>query len=54
MYWEPATTTAAVPISQFSRVTMVALMIGIVALGVYPQPVLNALRQQPVTASAPR
>jgi NADH-quinone oxidoreductase subunit N len=54
MYWEPATTTAAVPISSFSRVTMGALIAAIIVLGVYPQPVLNALRPQPVATSAAR
>ena len=54
MYWEPATTTAAVPISSFSRVTMGALIAAIIVLGVYPQPVLNALRPEPVATSAAR
>ena len=52
MYWEPAITTAAVPISSFSRVTMGALIAAIIVLGVYPQPILNALRPQPVATSA--
>ena len=50
MYWEPATSTAAVPLSQLSRVTMIALIAALVALGVYPQPILNALRPRPASA----
>jgi len=51
MYWEAPASTAAVPLSQLSRVTMVALMVGIVVLGVYPQPLLNSLRPGPTAAA---
>ncbi len=54
MYWEAPARTDAIPLSQPSRVTMIALMAAIVVLGVYPQPILNALRPQPITASAAR
>ncbi len=54
MYWEPANTTAAVPIGQVSRVTMSALIAAIIVLGVYPQPILNALRPQAAAPSAAR
>ena len=54
MYWEPATTTATVPVSSFSRFTMGALIAAIIVLGVYPQPILNALRPQPVATLVPR
>jgi NADH-quinone oxidoreductase subunit N len=54
MYWEPAANTAAVPLSSFSRFTMGALIAAIIVLGVYPQPILNALRPQPATTSAAR
>jgi NADH:ubiquinone oxidoreductase subunit 4 (subunit M) len=50
MYWEAPTTTTAIPVSQLSRVTMVGLMALIIVLGVYPQPILNALR--PMTSGA--
>ncbi len=49
MYWETSTSDEAVPLSGLSRATMIALMAAIIALGVYPQPVLNALR--PATGS---
>lgn len=52
MYWEPSTTTAAIPISSMSRVTMGALIAAIIFLGVYPQPILNALRPRPATPVA--
>jgi NADH-quinone oxidoreductase subunit N len=44
MYWEEPTDSVAIPVSSLSRVTMIALMALIIALGVYPQPILNALR----------
>ena len=44
MYWESSNTSAAIPLSGLSRYTMVALIAGIFVLGVYPQPILNALQ----------
>jgi NADH-quinone oxidoreductase subunit N len=44
MYWEPSPSDTAVPLSGLSRLTMTAMIAGIIFLGVYPQPVLNALR----------
>jgi NADH-quinone oxidoreductase subunit N len=45
MYWEaPVGGEAAVPFSGLSRVTMAALIAAIIFLGVYPQPVLDALK----------
>jgi NADH-quinone oxidoreductase subunit N len=44
MYWEPPLNEAAVSASRLSRVTMAVMMAGIVFLGVYPQPILNALK----------
>jgi len=44
MYWEEPSSNEAIPVTNLSRITMIALMLGIVALGVYPQPILNALR----------
>ncbi|CAN5504689.1 NADH-quinone oxidoreductase subunit N [soil metagenome] len=51
MYWEAPTRTDAILLSQASRVTMIALMAAIFVLGVYPQPILNALRPSPVAAA---
>jgi len=52
MYWEASPSTESIPISGLSRVTMIALMAAIIALGVYPQPILNALRSQPTSTRA--
>jgi NADH-quinone oxidoreductase subunit N len=43
MYWEDSPSETAVPLSGLSRLTMAAMIAGIIFLGVYPQPVLNAL-----------
>lgn len=47
MYWRPAVKTDPIPISVFSRVVMTALIIAIIGFGVYPQPVLRALKPPP-------
>jgi NADH-quinone oxidoreductase subunit N len=44
MYWESPTSDTAVPLSGLSRLTMAAMIGGIIFLGVYPEPVLKALR----------
>jgi NADH-quinone oxidoreductase subunit N len=44
MYWEASANDVAVPLSGLSRLTMSAMIAGIIFLGVYPQPVLKALR----------
>jgi NADH-quinone oxidoreductase subunit N len=44
MYWETSSDESAVAVSALSRVTMTAMIAAIVFFGIYPQPVLNALR----------
>ena len=45
MYWlEPASEAGPIQISGLSRFTMALLIAGIFVLGVYPQPILNALK----------
>ena len=44
MYWDESPETTAISVSALSRVTMIALMSGIIVLGIYPGPILNALR----------
>jgi NADH-quinone oxidoreductase subunit N len=44
MYWETSVSDVAVPLSGLSRAAMTAMVAAIVFLGVYPQPILNALR----------
>src|SRR5207247_2865295 len=43
MYWEPAANMDKIPVSGLSRLTMSALVVAIICLGVYPQPILRAL-----------
>src|SRR5262249_23608161 len=43
MYWLEPTTAEPITVSGLSRLTMSLLMAAIVVLGVYPQPILNAL-----------
>ncbi|MFN2507661.1 MAG: NADH-quinone oxidoreductase subunit N [Chthoniobacterales bacterium] len=54
MYWELPLSSDAIPLSRLSRVTMVALMAATIWFGVYPQPILNALRPQRGAVSAAR
>ncbi len=49
MYWETSSNSDPIPLTSLSRVTMIALIAGIIFLGVYPHPILNAL--QPATAA---
>ena len=44
MYWEEGTTESTVPLSRLSRWAMATLVAGIIFFGVYPQPILNALK----------
>lgn len=44
MYWETPGGDGAVPVSGVSRLAMTAMIAAIVFFGIYPQPVLNALR----------
>lgn len=50
MYWESAPSDVAVPLSGLSRLMMIAMIAGIIFLGVYPEPVLKALRPQEAVA----
>ena len=45
MYWEAPVTAEVIPISKLSRVAMTALMAAIIVFGVYPQPILEALKR---------
>jgi NADH-quinone oxidoreductase subunit N len=44
IYWEAPAAAGAIAINPLSRVAIVAMIIGIIALGVYPQPILDALK----------
>jgi NADH:ubiquinone oxidoreductase subunit 4 (subunit M) len=44
MYWHSDSRTDAIPVNGLSRVTISALIVATILLGVYPQPILNALK----------
>ena len=44
MYWETPAGETVVPLSGLSRLTMTVMIAGIIFLGVYPQPILDALK----------
>ena len=54
MYWETPEGDGAVPVSGVSRLAMIAMMAGIIVLGIFPQPVVNALRPTAVAVSSAR
>jgi NADH-quinone oxidoreductase subunit N len=45
MYWQSASKTDAIPVNGLSRVAISALLIATIWLGVYPQPILDALNR---------
>ena len=44
MYWQSDSNTDAIPVSGLSRITISALIVATIWLGVYPQPILDALK----------
>jgi NADH-quinone oxidoreductase subunit N len=46
MYWQPSTSTKVIAISSLSRALITLLIIATFLFGVYPQPILNALKPQ--------
>src|SRR5436190_7052342 len=44
MYWQPSANNDAIAVSPISRVVMILLIVATIWLGVYPQPILNALK----------
>ena len=45
MYWQSDSKTDAIPVSGLSRVAISALIVATICLGVYPQPILDALKR---------
>jgi NADH-quinone oxidoreductase subunit N len=45
MYWQPAAKLDKIPVSALSRFAMSALVLAIICLGIYPQPILDALKR---------
>jgi NADH-quinone oxidoreductase subunit N len=52
MYWLAPVNAAPIPVSMLSRLTMMLLIAGTFVLGVYPQPILNALNPPVATTVA--
>ncbi len=51
MYWESSATIDKIPVNGLSRLAISALIFATIGLGVYPQPILNALKhEQSITA----
>jgi NADH-quinone oxidoreductase subunit N len=44
MYWETTASTEIIAVTPLTRIGMIVLIAGILVLGVYPQPIFNALR----------
>src|SRR6478672_4780134 len=44
MYWQSDSKTDAIPVNALSRVAISALIVATICLGVYPQPILEALK----------
>jgi NADH-quinone oxidoreductase subunit N len=45
MYWQSAAKTEQIPVSGLSRIAISALIVATIWLGVYPQPILDALKR---------
>ena len=45
MYWQSAAKTEKIPVSGLSRLAITALILATIWLGVYPQPILDALKR---------
>src|SRR6266581_4146324 len=45
MYWQPAVKMDKIPVSALSRFALSALVLAIICLGIYPQPILDALKR---------
>ncbi len=45
MYWQSSCDVGSVPVNGLSRIAITALIIGTIWLGVYPQPILDALKR---------
>jgi NADH-quinone oxidoreductase subunit N len=46
MYWQSPATTDKIPVNSLSRLTIGALIVATICLGVYPQPILDALKSR--------
>jgi NADH-quinone oxidoreductase subunit N len=46
MYWQPATVSDPILVSKLSRAVIAVLIFATIGLGVYPQPILRAIKPQ--------
>jgi NADH-quinone oxidoreductase subunit N len=46
MYWQPSAKSEIILVSPLSRTIMITLMVATIVLGVYPQPILRAIKAQ--------
>ena len=44
MYWQSSSSVQNIPVNILSRIAITALIVGTIWLGVYPQPILEALK----------
>jgi NADH-quinone oxidoreductase subunit N len=51
MYWEEAHETAPIAVSGLSRLTIAGLVVAIVVLGFYPQPILRPFQKTSATVT---
>lgn len=54
MYWQPGATNERIAITPISRAVMILAIIATIAFGVYPQPILSAMKSQPRASVALR
>jgi len=52
MYWQPAAKTERIPVNGLSRLAISLLIIATIWFGVYPQPILNALKSRETVTKA--
>ena len=54
MYWQPSVTNEAISVTPISRTVMIVAIVATIAFGVYPQPILNAIKSRPTPVVAGR
>jgi len=52
MYWQPSVTNEAISVTPISRTVMIVAIVATIAFGVYPQPILNAIKSRPTPVVA--
>lgn len=52
MYWQPSATNEGIFVTPLSRAVMIVAIVATIAFGVYPQPILNAIKSRPAAVAA--